>query len=556
MKSKVSASRILNNNNGSMVVMVMMGVVVMMAVSGMMYYVKNSTDSLSYIISKGTTRAMTEEVIGSVLQVYSQPLEGSTCDSQLIASALAFRDLTNQNPVTFNWETNPSNSSPAPAVSARSCIISNALAGQLERVTLIITPLPTSDDLSGARRELRIEIRLQKKNATASQSVIRHYALSLLSLDRYGSIFNASAVGAFDVDVASKLYFDTQVLHTNKTTALNISRLVNYNGPTPTIVFKQQFYSLAAQVNAGTTLNLSKFNSVFEKGIVTSHLPNAKFIPTTFPGYSWNEPVDYHFVYSNSGGVQDLSPLPKLTGAKVSTNADGHRYNNALADVVSFPHPGVLTKLAHTCEVGTTGSAISKIMVLYRDDAEVTLDFASDAEPLKFCTLMKIKKLTVKLQNGKTHYIFGKVYFDEIKVTGGGILNIVDPELDTTLSQSYDGVINMTELRRELKTLEVYIGNPFYQPINSDLTKLHANYGHKMPSDWFSGADQKDLTGVTIAPGSEACDPSFSTDYCWPNYMRSYRRHLESSGLPNISILFNASQVFNRTLIFNVSRTL
>lgn len=539
-----------------MVIMVMMGAVVMMAVAGMMFYVKNATDSLSYIMAKGTTRAMTEEVIGSILEVYSQPLEGSTCDPQIIASALAFRDLTNQNPVTFTWETNPSNSTPAPAVGARACIITGALANQLERVTLIITPLPTSDDLFGVRRELRIEVRLQKKKATASQSVIRHYALSLLSLDRYGSIFNESSVAAFDVDATSKLIFDTQVLHTNKTTALNISKLVNYNGSAPVVNFKQQFYSLATQVNAGGSLSLSKFNSVFEKGIVASHLSKAKYIPTTYGGYSWEEPTDYHFVYSNSGGVQDLSPLPRLSGGKISTNSDGHRYNNALASVTSFPHPAVLTKLAHTCDLGTSGSAISKIMVLYRDDAEITLDFSSDADPLKFCTLMKVKKLTIKTQNGKSHYIFGKVYFDQIKVTGGGVVHIVDPELDTTLSQSYDSYIDMTELRRELKTLEVYIGNPFYQPINSDLAILHANYGHKMPSDWFSGADQKDLAGVTIAPGSEACDPSFTSDYCWPNYMRSYRRHLESTGLPNISVLFSAGQPYNRTLIFIVSRTL
>ncbi|AZZ36677.1 hypothetical protein CIK05_07710 [Bdellovibrio sp. qaytius] len=539
-----------------MVVMMMMGVIVMMSVAGMMYYVKNATDSLSFIISKGSTREITEDIIGSVLNVYSQPLEGSSCDSELIASALSFRDLTKENPVTFTWETNPSNSSPGPIVSARNCLISNLQAAQLERATIIITPLPTSDDLSGTRRELRIEVRLQKKKAIASQAVIRHYALSLLSLDRYGTVFNSSIATTFDVDLSSRLIFDTQVLHTNRSAPLNMNNLVNYPGTSPVVVFKQPFFTLASQVNAGNTLSLSKFNQVFEKGIVTSHLPNVKFIPTTYAPYSWTEPVDYHFVYSNSGGVQDLSPLPRLSGGKVSTNSDGHRFNAALADVTSFPNAAVLTKLAHTCEVGTSGSAISKIMVLYRSDAEVTLDFSSDADPLKFCALMKVKKLTVKLQNGKHHYIFGKIYFDEIKVSGGGILHIVDPELDTVLSQNYDGLVNMTELRREFKTLEVYIGNPFYQPINSDLTKLHANYGHKMPSDWFSGADQKDLAGTTIAPGSEACDAGFASDFCWPNYMRSYRRHVEASGLPNISVLFNATQPFSRTLIFNVSRTL
>ena len=536
--------------------MVMMGAVVMMAVVGMMFYVKNATDALAFIISKGSSREMTEDIIGSVLQIYSQPLEGSTCDAQLVASALAFRDFTNENPVTFTWDSNPSNSSPSPAVNSRACLMSAGLAAQLERITLIVTPLPTTDDLPGVRREVRIEVRLQKKKAVASQAVIRHYALTMLSLDRYGSIFNQSGQNAFDVDGSSKLIFDTTVMHTNRTTAFNMFKLVNYPGAQPTVVFKQHFYTLANQVNAGGAISLSKFNTVFEKGIQTSHLAKAQHIPTTYAGYSWNEPVDYHYVYSNSGGVQDLSPLPLLTGGKVSTNSDGHRYNNALGSETSFPHPAILTKLAHTCEVGTSGSAISKVMVLYRDDTEVTLDFSSDADPLKFCTLMKVKKLTVKLQNGKTHYIFGKVYFDEIKVTGGGVLHIVDPELDTSLSQSYDSFINMTELRRELKTLEVYIGNPFYQPINSDLTRLHANYGHKMPSDWFSGADQKDLAGNTIAPGSEACDAGFASDFCWPNYMRSYRRHIEGSGMPNISVLFNPAQPYSRTLIFNVSRTL
>lgn len=535
--------------------MVMMGAVVMGAVAGMMFYVKNSTDSLAYIMSKGSTRAMTEEVIASILDVYSQPLEGSTCDNALVAAAVSFRDLKNANPVTFSWDTNPSNTSPPPTVATRNCIIPALMASQLERALVIITPMPTSDDLLGTRRELRIEIKLQRKGAVASQSVIRHYALSLLSLDRYGVIFNSSQATAFDVDASSKVYFDTQVLHSNKSTPFTISSLVGYTG-SPKVVFKQTVYSLADKVSSADAIQLAKFNAVFEKGVSDRHLTNVKFFPTTYSSYNWTEPIDYHYVYANSGGVQDLSPLPLLTGAKTSTNGDGHHYNNALAAVTSFPTGSILTKLAHTCAVGISGSAISKIMVLYRADSEVTLDFNSDSDPLKFCGLLKVRKLTIKLQPGKTHYLFGKFYFDELKVTGGGTLYIVDPELDTVLSQNYDSVISMTELRREMKTLEVYIGNPFYQPINSDLTKLHVNYQHKMPSDWFSGNPQKDLAGNTIAPGSEACDPANPSDYCWPNYMRSYRRHLEGSGFPNISVLFDASNTYNRTLIFTIVRTL
>ena len=539
-----------------MVIVVMMGAVVMMAIAGMMFYVKNATDYLAFIVSKGSTREMTEDLIGSVLNVYSQPLEGSTCDPALITAAVAFRDLTLANPPSFTWDTNPSNLSNPPTVTPRNCLISAPLAAQLDRVAINITPLPTTDDLPGVRRELRIEVRLQKKKSISTQAVIRHYALTLLSLDRFGSVFNSSLMTAFDVDNSSQLVFDAHVLHSNKTTPFNVSKVIGYPGVSPLVVFKQAFSTLASSVNGGTGLDLSKFNSVFEKGITTGAIPNARYFPTTYAPYNWSEPVDYHYVYSNSGGIQDLSPLPRLSGSKTSTNGDGHRYNNGLATVTTFPHPSIITKLAQTCEVGASGSAISKVMVLYRDDAEVTLDFGSDSDPLRFCAMMKVKKLTVRLQSGKSHYIFGKVYFDEIKVTGGGTLYIVDPELDTTLSQSYDGFVNMTELRRDLKTLEVYIGNPFYQPINSDLTKLHVNYGHKMPSEWFSGADQKDLAGATIAPGSEACDTGFPSDYCWPNYMRSYRRHIEATGQPNISVLFQSGQPYNKTLIFNVLRTL
>ncbi|MCM2354578.1 MAG: hypothetical protein NDI63_13255 [Pseudobdellovibrio sp.] len=552
MTDNLNFNHRLNNNSGSIVVMVMMGVVVMGVVVGMMFYVKNATDALSFIISKGSTRAMTEDVIGSILNVYSQPLEGTSCDTELVAAALTFRDLTNTNPTTFTWETNPSNSPTPPTVNPRNCILSPQIAGQLERVTIIVTPLPTSEDLMGTRRELRIEIRLQKKRSVASQSVIRHYSLSLLSLDRYGVIFNSSQPAAFDIDAASKVYFDSLVLHSNKSTPFTISALVGYPGASPKAVFKQQVYTLADRVTAASAFQLAKFNTVFEKGIIDKHLSNVRHFPTTYPAYSWSEPVDYHYVYANSLGIQDLSPLPRVSG-KTSTNGDGNRYNGALAGVVDFPNSSILQKLAHTCDVGISGSAISKIMVLYRADSEVTLDFNSDSDPLKFCGLLTVKKLTVKLRAGKTHYLFGKFYFDQIKVTGGGELFIVDPELDTVLSQNYDAVISMTELRREMKTLEVYIGNPYYQPINSDLTKLHANYGHKMPSDWFSGQPQKDLAGNTIAPGSEVCDGS---DWCWPNYMRSYRRHLEANGMPNISVLFNTSNSFNRTLIFNVTRTL
>lgn len=544
--------RSLNNSNGSIVIIVMMGAVVMMAVAGMMFYVKNSTDSLAYIVSKGSTREMTEDLIGSILNVYSQPLEGSACDAGLLASAVAFRDLNNPNPAPYIWDTNPSNSSTPPAVPAKQCLISAPLASQLERVAITVTPLPTTDDLSGVRRELRIEVKMQKKKSTASQAVIRHYALTLLSLDRFGSVFNSSLMTAFEVDNSSQLIFDAHVLHSNKGTPFNVSRVVNYPGANPLVVFKQAFSTLSSSINAGSGLDLSKFNTVFEKGVTTGSIPNAKHFSTTFSSYSWNEPVDYQYVYENSGGVQNLSPLPRVPG-KTATNGDGNRYDNSKAMVTTFPRASILTKLAHTCDVGASGSAISKVMVLFRDDAEITLDFSSDSDPLKFCTMMKVKKLTVRLQSGKTHYIFGKVYFDEIKVSGAGTLYIVDPELDTTLSQSYDGFVNMTELRRDLKTLEVYIGNPFYQPINSDLTTLHANFGHKMPSEWFSGTVQKDLAGTTIAPGSEVCD---GTDVCWPNYMRSYRRHVEATGKPNISILFQATQPYNKTLIFNVLRTL
>lgn len=555
MTDKRTFNHTLGNNNGSIVVMVMMGAVVMTAVVGMMFYVKNATDSLSYIMAKGTTRAMTEEVIGSILDVYSQPLVSTTCDSQLVAAAISFRDLTNVNPTTFTWDSNPSNSSTPPAVAARNCIIPALMANQLERVLVILTPMPTLDDLSGTRRELRIEIKLQRKGAVASQSVIRHYTLSLLSLDRYGVIFNSSLATAFEVDAISKLHFDAQVLHSNKAAPFAISSLVTYTG-SPKTIFKQTVYTLADKINSAASLELAKFNAVFEKGFSTRHLPNVKYFPTTYVGYSWTEPIDYQFVYANSGGVQDLSPLPRLMGGKTSTNGDTQRYSGTLANITTFPYSAILQKLAHTCEIGVIGSAISKIMVVYRSDAEITLDFSGDSDPLKFCGLLKVKKLTVKLQPGKTHYLFGKFYFDEIKVTGGGTLYIVDPELDTLLTQNYDSVISMTDLRREMKTLEVYIGNPFYQPINNDLTALHVNYQHKMPSDWFSGTQQTDLVGNVIAPGSQACDTSFPSDYCWPNYMRSYRRHLEGSGLPNISVLFNASNSFNRTLIFSVVRTL
>lgn len=544
-----------------MVVMVMMGAVVMTAVVGMMFYVKNTTDSLSYVISKGTTRAMTEEVIGNVLDVYSQPLVSTTCDGPLVAAAISFRDLTNDNPTTFTWDSNPSNSSTPPPVTARNCIIPALLASQLERVLIILTPMPTLDDLSGTRRELRIEVKLQRKGAVASQSVIRHYTLSLLSLDRYGVIFNSSLATAFEVDPASKLYFDAQVLHSNKSTPFTFSSLVAYTG-SPKMIFKQIVYSLADRINAAVSFELSKFNAVFEKGFSTRHLPNVKHFPTTYAGYSWTEPIDYHYVYANSGGVQDLSPLPDLSG-KTSSNGDPYNYNSALANITTFPNSSVLQKLAHTCEIGVLGSAISKIMVLYRADAEVTLDFSADSDPLKFCGLLKVRKLTIKLQPGKTHYLFGKFYFDQIKVTGGGTLYIVDPELDTMLTQNYDSVISMTDLRREMKTLEVYIGNPFYQPINSDLTILEStvgnydkNFGHKMPSSWFSGSPQKDLAGNTIAPGSQLCDSGIPNYYCWPSYMRSYRRHIEGNLMPNISVLFSAAGSFNRTLVFNVSRTL
>jgi len=555
MTDKRTFNHTLGNNSGSIVVMVMMGAVVMTAVVGMMFYVKNATDSLSYIMAKGTTRAMTEEVIGSILDVYSQPLVSTTCDSQLVATAISFRDLTNANPTTFTWDSNPSNSSTPPAVAARNCIIPALLANQLERVLIILTPMPTLDDLSGTRRELRIEIKLQRKGAVASQSVIRHYTLSLLSLDRYGVIFNSSLATAFEVDSSSKLHFDAQVLHSNKAAPFTVSSLVAYTG-SPKAIFKQTVYSLADKINSAASLELAKFNAVFEKGFITRHLPNVKYFPTTYVGYSWTEPIDYQFVYANSGGVQDLSPLPRLTGGKASSNGDPYNYNSTLANITMFPNSSILQKLADTCEIGVLGSAISKIMVLYRSDAEVTLDFSSDSDPLKFCGLLKVKKLTIKLQSGKTHYLFGKFYFDEIKVTGGGTLYIVDPELDTLLTQNYDSVISMTDLRREMKTLEVYVGNSFYQPINNDLTALHANYQHKMPSDWFSGSPQNDLAGAQIAPGSQLCDSSIPNYYCWPNYMRSYRRHLEGSGLPNISVLFNASNSFNRTLIFSVVRTL
>ncbi len=562
MTDKKTFNHTLGNNSGSIVVMVMMGAVVMTAVVGMMFYVKNATDSLSYIVSKGTTRAMTEVVIGSILDVYSQPLVSTTCDSQLVATAVSFRDLTNANPTTFSWDSNPSNSSTPPAVAARNCMIPALMANQLERVLIILTPMPTLDDLPGTRRELRIEIKLQKKGAVATQSVIRHYTLSLLSLDRYGVIFNSSLATAFEIDSSSKLYFDTHVLHSNKAAPFTVSNLVAYT-ESPKTIFKQTVYSLADKINSAASFQLAKFNAVFEKGFSTGHLPNVKYFPTTYVGYSWTEPIDYHYVYANSGGVQDLSPLPGLTGGKISSNGDPYNYNATLANVTTFPHSSILQKLAHTCEIGVLGSAISKIMVLYRSDAEVTLDFSADSDPLKFCGLLKVRKLTIKLQPGKTHYLFGKFYFDQIKVTGGGTLYIVDPELDTLLTQNYDSVISMTDLRREMKTLEVYVGNPFYQPINSDLTTLEAtvgnygkNFGHKMPSDWFSGAPQKDLAGNVVAPGSQLCDPAIPNYYCWPNYMRSYRRHIEGSGLPNISVLFNASGSFNRTLIFNAVRTL
>lgn len=547
--------RSLNNNNGSILMIMMMGVVVMMVVAGMMFYVKNSTDALTYILTKGSTRAMTEEVIGNILEVYSQPLEGTTCDSGLVAAAVAFRDFSNPAPATYTWETNPTNSSTPPTVSAKNCIVNSQLAAQLERVTLVITPMPASDDLVDARRELRLEIRLQKKNAVVAQSVIRHYTLSLLSLDRYGVIFNSSLATAFDISSDSQLHVDSFVLHSNKSTPFSITQVAGYS-VLPSVIFKQMFFTLADRVNAQAGMSLAKFNTVFEKGLIDRHLPNVVNFPTTYSAYTWTEPIDYQFVYPNVGGIQDLSPLPRLAGPKISSNGDGNRYDAGKANIVSFPNSSVMSALTDTCEVGVTASAISKILVLYRGDADVTLDFAGETGVLRFCGLLKVKKLHVKLQSGKTHYLFGKFYFQDIKVTGGGTLYIVDPELDTQLSQNYDAYVSMTDLRRELKSIEVYIANAFYMPINKDITALHDNYKYRLPSLWFSGQPQRNLAGAEIAPAAGPCDTAVPNDWCWPNYMRSYRRHIEDGNLPNISILFKAGSPYNRTLVFNVARTL
>ena len=179
------------------------------------------------------------------MQIYSEPLGLHNCDAALIQSAKEFKNFALMSPAPFQ-KVAESKSTSLPEIK---CLIEKntsgfGLADLLESYEINILPVNVANDAADTgQRRLRIEIKLQKKKAMISKKIVREFMISLVTLDRFGVIITSDSAQKITVSNNSRIFFDTDVLHSQKSAPFNLNAFFNTDITKPKITFLQKFYS-------------------------------------------------------------------------------------------------------------------------------------------------------------------------------------------------------------------------------------------------------------------------------------------------------------------------
>lgn len=461
-----------------------------------------------------------------VIRLSTKPDSSCAFSSQMTA----IRDLNNPSPPSIRVDESP--------VGALNCLIDSADAQEVRKITIGVTPMVSSRDLVSLSRMVRIQI---EAITTANQKVTQQKVIKLraASLGRHSLVLTGSAGEAkFQINSGAvvDVYGKTYVAGASPSDRLNLGvfaaggvpydQRLFFHGP---VLTRAKAVTVPSQ---GLTQN--QLSSVFLQGINTGVF-NSVPIPTEYaPQGTWNLKIDYKNVYFREG-----VPLPELPSGYLATAADGNQFDSVAASVATVPSRNMigLGETAKTCDSIDTDLGSIWPMVVLRSNDDFTVDFTRNtnfgSSSDIFCGLVRAKRLFVRIRSGVRARLIGHFFVDSVTVTGSGSLSIIDPEQTEIVPAELAPPSGFVHIARQLKALEVFVGQPFFVPLAlNPQTSLALNPAEDVPSflphsiadflvrqGWTFQFDSAMGMETCVAPPGTPPGPPPVGKVCWPILM-------------------------------------
>ena len=377
------------------------------------------------------------------------------------------------------------------------CFISVEEAAMFKSISLTVTRISRANDSALAQTMIQTQYKSETDSSPIFlESVNRQIIVSLVTPMSFAAIFRGSG-NIVDLSDKGTLVVSGKTLISNGTgDGVNLDSFVN-----PPILVKREgevlfediVYQTARSVTTQEYFNIDSLLYSFRGGIQENSFSglNIAFGVGSNEAF-WNQPLDYYYVYNDSGGY----PLP----ASIPNSAIGPFGYKPIdldrAQLNAFPDGVVLKKLSQTCEMyGSSSEGSVKPMIYLNKNKDLSLNFNNSNV---FCGFIIANVLEIKIPDEAEVAIYGHVNVSKIKIEGNGKLYIVNPY---DFKSSPQGAVlpssaSIQSLVPVLDSLKTTVAHNFFVPIGNASTSFAPE---------------------SIANHFEAC----GTSKCWKSYVQS-----------------------------------
>lgn len=319
----------------------------------------------------------------------------------------------------------------------------------------------------------------------------RTYRLQVLSLGHFSLFLRPSNGSQITLGTGTSLsvYGQSHVQVNGQT--LDVSKVTSASGDL-------YFENLSSNASRLSATSISAMKPVAEQKL-NIRLEVLDDIVDPFSGMGaqvWSQQTDYFHVYSTTNRF----PLPIVPGAAVY----GHGpqlpaviANSGRASDTVYPtanNIGAGNSLEETCERADDYMGFMRPLVLTRSTENLTFDFTTGGAKY-FCALISASTVTIILNPGEQHVMYGHINAEKINIVGGGQLVLIDPQgmRETIASVPLPAGFSPGEVSRQMVTLSATSANNFFVPFyrsDGGTTPIAKSRYHEM-KDFFEdcGAD-------------------------------------------------------------------
>lgn len=520
--------------------------IMVISAMGVFTYLQLSFKTIGRIHSKRIAEEIAFNVANRLSSRLSQRLDNSC---QFAAEMTAIRNYDNKTPPVVEATYSPVNTIP--------CFLDDPLeAAVLQSLEITIRPLPSDNDIPSMSRMVRIRVvarnyvdprkPMEQTHAVADRLV----NLRVASLGQHTLVFVGGGAGnkiqvgnGVKLEVIGSTYIASQ----DPAEAVTLDNFIS-GGPLPYgnhVTFKNTVFTRSQNVSTSQPrFNQRLIRAVFNGGIETSVHSDIPLPIYTAPPPVWQKNIDYSYMYDkgSGNGESDMAPLPEVGGGKISQISDDYKFNAAAASFTVIPSADVLPVLAETCASSDYDRGDIKPMVVLRANQSFTIDFSRNPMPAvatpnfadMFCGLVRAQTLRIIIKGDTT--LYGHFFVNRLEVSGSGTLRLIDPEHSKNAPPTLEPVGGFTNLRRQMKALEVYLGQPFFLPLARTPAAAFANLSEYQPREvsyaFTNGCPTASNVPTAEVPFPPSCacvkpDGSATPDpniLCWPYSISSANR--------------------------------